>query len=81
MFYKNSALNLNVQPHRQKVNLNVQPHRQKVNLNVQPHRQKVKTVLVIDKIIQQNKHTQKKVSFVMSAQKLQEPVTSINTTS
>jgi len=46
-----------------------------------PHLQKVKTVLITDKFIQQNKHTQKKVSFVMSAQKLQEPVTSINTTS
>jgi len=52
-----------------------------VNLNVQPLRPKDKTVLNTDKIKQWNKHTQKKVSFVMSAQKLQEPVTSINTTS
>jgi hypothetical protein len=52
-----------------------------VNLNVQPLRPKDKTVLNTDKIKQRNKHTQKKVSFVMSAQKLQEPVTSINTTS
>jgi len=52
-----------------------------LNFNFQPHSQRVKTVFNTDKIIQQNKHTQKKVSFVMSAQKLQEPVTSINTTS